>query len=194
MILIVTNRQDQTADFLILELKSRKADYVRFNTEDFPNKVAMNWQIKSGQIDGYLTFTKRRIYLNEITSVWYRRPVYPVPASEIFDQEEQDFVIKESQAAIDGLWRTLTCFWVSNPDNIRVAENKMYQMKVAAQQGFNVWSTLVTNDAGSAEYFYNEHEGDIIYKPLKKGRLIKEGSLSLIFTNLIDVDAANQFQ
>jgi len=69
MILIVTNRQDQTADFLILELKSRKADYVRFNTEDFPNKVAMNWQIKSGQIDGYLTFTKRRIYLNEITSV-----------------------------------------------------------------------------------------------------------------------------
>jgi hypothetical protein len=193
MLLIVTNRQDLTADFLILELKNRKADYIRFNTEDFPNNVFLSWRISSGLVDGYLTFPKRRIYLNEITSIWYRRPISPVPSSEILNQEAQDFVIEESRAALEGLWRTLTCFWVSNPDNIRVAENKLYQLRIAAQEGFNVWPTMVTSDASSAYSFYYEHQGDVVYKPLKKGRLTKEGELSLIFTNLIDVDAAKEF-
>src|SRR5689334_11324176 len=145
MILIVTNRQDQTADFLILELKNRKADYVRFNTEDFPKIVSLNWGIKNGLIDGYITFPKRRVHLNEITSIWYRRPVSPVPDSKLVEQEVKDFVIEESRTALEGLWRTLTCFWVSNPDNIRVAENKLYQLAIASQEGFITWPTTVTN-------------------------------------------------
>jgi len=192
MILIVTNRQDQTADFLILELKNRKTDYFRFNTEDFPNNIFLNWTIKDGLVDGYFIFPKRRIYLKEITSVWYRRPVHPVPAPKILDQEAQNFVVEESRVALEGLWRTLTCFWVSNPDNIRVSENKLYQLSIAAQQGFDIWPTIVTSDTSSADSFYHEHKGDVVYKPLRKGRLTKDGKLSLIYTNLIDADAANE--
>jgi len=193
MLLIVTNRQDQTADFLILELKNRRADYIRFNTEDFPRTILMNWRMKDGLIDGYFVFPKRRVNLNEITSIWYRRPVSPIPDSEITDREIQDFVIEESRVGLEGLWRTLTCFWVSNPDNIRIAENKLYQLKVATQLGFDVWPTLVTNDAISASNFYTESKGDVVYKPLKKGRLIKDGKLSLIFTNLISTNTTNKF-
>ncbi len=193
MILIVTNRQDQTADFLILELKHRKSDYVRFNTEDFPKNVLLNWKIKDGLIDGYLTFPKRQIRLNEITSIWYRRPVSPMPALEIIDNEAQNFVVEESRAALEGLWKTLTCFWVSNPDNIRVAENKLYQLKIAAQAGFYVWPTVVTSDTTSAYAFYQECEGDVIYKPLRKGRLIRDDKQSFIFTNLIGNDVADEF-
>ena len=193
MLLIVTNLQDQTADFLILELKSRKADYVRFNTEDFPKTVFLNWKIRNGIIDGYLVFPKRRIHLNEITSIWYRRPVSPMPDTKIIDPEVQDFVIEESRVALEGLWRTLTCFWVSNPDNIRVAENKLYQLTIAAREGFFVWPTMVTSDAAAARVFYNEHKGDVVYKPLRKGRLIIEGELNFIFTNLIGADTVNDF-
>lgn len=193
MILIVTNRQDQTADFLILELKNRDIDYIRFNTEDFPKAILLNWEIKNGLPDGYLTFPKRRIRLNEITSIWYRRPVSPTPNSEILDPEVQDFVAEESRTALEGLWRTLDCFWVSNPDNIRVAENKIYQLKVAVQEGFNIWPTMITNDPVSAREFYREQEREIVYKPLRKGRLIREGELSLIFTSLIGADVVNEF-
>src|SRR5689334_14207097 len=118
MILIVTNRQDQTADFLILELKSREADYVRFNTEDFPRSVFLNWKIRDGFLNGYLTFPKKQIDLGDIKSVWYRRPVLPIPDAEILDPEAQNLIIEESQASLEGFWRTLTCFWVSDPDNL----------------------------------------------------------------------------
>jgi len=193
MILIVTNHQDHTADFLILELKKRQVDYVRFNTEDFPNKVFMNWEIKDGKVDGYLEFPKRRIQISEIKSAWYRRPVSPLPSPDILDQETQNFVVEESRAALDGLWRTLSCFWVSNPDNIRIAENKLYQLKIATQVGFKIWPTLVTTDVNSANEFYREYSGDVIYKPLRKGRLIRGGEQSFIFTNLISKEAFDQF-
>ncbi|MGD0857293.1 MAG: MvdC/MvdD family ATP grasp protein [Dehalococcoidia bacterium] len=194
MILIVTNRQDQTADFLILELKSRRSDYVRFNTEDFPRRVLITWKIRDGLVDGYLDFSNRQIQFNEITSIWYRRPVSPIPASEITDKQAQDFVVEESRTSLDGLWRTLTCFWISNPDNIRAAENKLYQLKIAAQVGFDVWLTVVTNDAVSACDFYQECKGDVIYKPLQKGRLVRGAEQSFIFTNFIEPDALGDFK
>jgi len=193
MILIVTNRQDQTADFLILELKKREIDYVRFNTEDFPNNVLVNWKIKDGILDGYLMFPKKRIDFSLIKSVWYRRPVSPIPAEAVLDKEAQNFIIEESWAALEGLWKTLTCFWVSNPDNIRIAENKLYQLKMASQIGFKVWPTLVTNEVDSARTFYQDHRGDVIYKPLRKGRLVREDKQSFIFTNLISDELAKEF-
>src|SRR6266496_1121568 len=146
MILIITNRQDQTAYFLIIELKRRKVDYIRFNTEDFPKNVSVNWELQNGDIDGYFIFPKKRVNLKEITSVWYRRPTFPTPALEIVDQEARDFVIEESRTTLEGVWRTLQCFWVSNPDNIRIAENKLYQLKIATQIGFAVWPTLLSFD------------------------------------------------
>lgn len=193
MILIVTNREDQTADFLILELKKRKSDYVRFNTEDFPKNIVFQWKLINGVIEGGLTFSKRQVKITEITSIWYRRPVLPRPASEIIDLEAQRFVVEESRTAIEGLWRTIECFWVSNPDNIRIAENKLYQLKKAAQVGFKVWPTVVTSDTNSAYAFYQECEGEIIYKPLRKGRLVRGDKQSFIFTNLIENESVDEF-
>ena len=94
---------------------------------------------------------------------------------------------------MEGLWRTLTCFWVRNPDHIRIAENKLYQLKVASQVGFKVWPTLVTNDATLAYTFYQEYKGDMVYKPLSKGRLTRDDKQSFIFTNLISQDEAEEF-
>ena len=193
MILIVTNRQDQTADFLIIELKKRNVDYIRFNTEDFPKNIFMNWRLKDGLLDGYLNFPKKRIELKEISSTWYRRPVSPILDSSSVGIETKNFIVEESQTALDGLWKTLTCFWVSNPDKIRIAENKLYQLKVAIEAGFKVWPTLVTTDVDSAKEFYRENRGDVIYKPLRKGRLIRENKQSFIFTNLVDNGAVIDF-
>jgi len=191
MILIVTNRQDQTADFLILELKKRKADFVRFNTEDFPQNTSISWKLIDSVIDGYFIFPKRRIRFDEITSIWYRRPVSPVPSGNI-DEEAQNFVIAESLATLDGLWRTVDCFWVSNPDNIRNAENKLFQLKKALQVGFHVPQTIVTNDPASSIAFYIEQGGDVVYKPLRKGRLERGENQSIIFTNPVNSEAAKQ--
>ena len=39
MILIITNKEDLTADYVVLELTRRNIPFFRFNTEDYPEKV-----------------------------------------------------------------------------------------------------------------------------------------------------------
>lgn len=186
MILIVTNRQDYTADYLILEFQKRQTQYVRFNTEDFPQWVQLAWELGDNGLNGYFLFQKIRLDLKDITSIWYRRPVPPVPSSKINDPVAQEFVIAESQASLDGLWRCLDCFWVSHPDNLRIAEFKLYQLKIAKHIGFQIWPTILTNNPQAARTFYEDQNSHIIYKPLRRGRLIRDEAVSLIYTNPIN--------
>jgi glutathione synthase/RimK-type ligase-like ATP-grasp enzyme len=190
MIIIVTNRQDHTADFLILELQKRQVDYVRFNTEDFPQHVRVVWKIDDAGFGGYFSFPRTRVDFRDIQSVWYRRPVPPIPSSDIQDPVAYEFALAESQASLDGIWRSLDCFWVSQPDNLRKAEFKPYQLKVAAQIGFQLWPTMLTNSPDAARAFYHHQDRRVVYKPLRRGRLVRGESVSLIYTNPIGLPEA----
>jgi len=190
MIIIVTNKQDHTADFLILELRKRQADYVRFNTEDFPQRVQVVWRMGDAGLDGYFSFPKARVDFKDIRSVWYRRPVPPIPSPEIEEPVAYEFALAESQASLDGIWRSLDCFWVSHPDNLRKAELKLYQLKVAAQVGFRLWPTTLTNNPDAAQAFYHDQDGKVVYKPLRRGRLVRDENVNLIYTNLISPSEA----
>jgi len=192
VILIVTNRQDYTADFLILELQRRQAPYIRFNTEDFPQHVQVVWRLDSGGLDGRLVFANQQVGFRDISSVWYRRPVAPVSSPGIEDPAAREFAEAESLSALDGVWRTLDCFWVSDPDFLRRAELKLYQLKVASLLGFVLSPTLVTNSPQEAHAFYREQDGNLIYKPLRRSRLTRDGAVSLIYTNPVGPAEASQ--
>ncbi|HZS61975.1 MAG TPA: hypothetical protein VFA43_22070 [Gemmatimonadaceae bacterium] len=71
MILIVTNEEDVTADFVVLELQSRKAAYRRFNTEGFPQAVGLTVEV-GDDIASRLTLSKGELRLEDVTAVWYR--------------------------------------------------------------------------------------------------------------------------
>lgn len=194
MIIIVTNRQDYTADFLILELQRRDAEYVRFNTEDFPESVRVVWQAGATGVLGHFSLPSGRLDFSDVRSVWYRRPVPPVPSAEIDDRVAYEFAVAESEAAIHGVWRTLDCFWVSHPDNLREAESKPYQLKVAKNVGFNVWPTILTNSPEAAKAFYHNQDGEVIYKPLRRGRLVRDEVVSLVYTNPVSPSHAEEFE
>jgi len=185
VIIIVTNRQDYTADFLILELQKRRADYVRFNTEDFPQHVQVSWQISNAGLEGYFAFPKTRVDFRDIRSIWYRRPIPPIPSPEIEDPVAREFALDESQASLEGIWRSLDCFWVSNPDNLKKAELKLYQLKTASKVGFLLSPTMLTNSPEVALAFHKDQDEEIVYKPLRRGRLVRDQNVSLIYTNLV---------
>jgi glutathione synthase/RimK-type ligase-like ATP-grasp enzyme len=194
MIVIVTNRQDHTADFLILELQRRQADYVRFNTEDFPCRVQATWNVCGKSQDGFFSFPKSRVDFGDIRSIWYRRPVPPIPSSEITDPVAQEFIVAESKAMLDSIWRNLDCFWVSHPDSLSKAEHKLYQLKVAQEIGFELPPTIVTNSPEVAQAFYTNQDRAVIYKPLHQGRLVRGEAISLIYTNPIEPEEARHLE
>jgi hypothetical protein len=72
VILIVTNRADHTADWLVLELERRSAPFFRFNTEDFPSATFLDWTPDEARL---VMSADRRLELRDVQSVWYRRPL-----------------------------------------------------------------------------------------------------------------------
>jgi len=191
MILIITNKQDYTADYLILELQRRQVDYTRFNTEDFPRKTQVVWEMNNSQLDGYFQFPGSLVKFDAIKSIWYRRPTYPI-LQDIKDTVTEKFITLESVSSLEGIWRCLKCYWVSAPDSIRKAEFKLYQLHIAQEIGFKIPSTLLTNIPETASDFYG-FQKEIIYKPISHGRLERNDTIGLIFTNLVDGDKAKKF-
>ena len=183
MILIVTNREDITADFVVLELKKRKEDFIRFNTEDFPEKVKVEAYFKKNKLQGQFKFldSDRIILFSSIKSAWYRRPVLPVLRNVKLRYKK--FCIQESTTLLNGIWSTLDIFWVSNPRNIYFAENKLVQLMIASQIGLLIPPTLISNDDDRINNFFEGQNGNIIIKPIKNGMLDDK---SIVFTSAVD--------
>jgi len=193
MILVVTNRRDHTADFGVVEMQRRGVPYFRFNTEDFPHATRTSLRFNSEGISGDLVTTKGTVRLEDIHSVWFRRPLMPTPAHEIVEPGARRFSCAESLEYIEGLWKTMDCFWVSRPDRIRAAESKLLQLKLAQQLGFSIPSTLVTSDPSRAREFLAATE-KVVYKPLTQGRVEYQQQTMLLFTNVVRDIQASQLE
>lgn len=179
MILVITNRGDLTADWLILELAKRELDFLRFNTEEFPQKVCLAW---SG--DGSATFKAETwsFDASSVSAAWYRRP--SSPSLEEHSRVDPQWVAGEALEALRGIWKTLDCLWVNHPDLNARAENKISQLSRASSVGFAVPETLVTNDVTLAREFVDSHRG-VVCKPLHDGRPVIDGEERIFFTSRI---------
>lgn len=189
MILIITNRTDQTADWLILELERRGTRYVRFNTEDFPAATSLEWTS-----EGTTTVRWRdtNVDLTAVTAVVYRRPLPPDPT--IWPTPERGrWALGESRAALEGLWRTLDALWVNHPDDNRAAGSKLGQLRRAREVGFTVPSTLVTNDRAAVRAFATACGATgLICKPIEEGLLELDGEERLFFTSRFEVASGDE--
>ena len=160
MVLIISNKFDPHADKIILELKKQKCSFIRFNTEDFPQKILVSINFS----DSYLSDNSSIHFLNldkivkisDLSSVYYRRP-NPFKINPLITEKiHEDFALGECITAIQGLEYCLHCLWVSHPHNLRRAENKIYQLNTAKKIGFNTPLTLITNDPLQIKSFYEK--------------------------------------
>lgn len=176
MILIVTHKEDYTADYVINILNQRKIPYHRLNTDDIGIKHNISFisnEEISISIDNLVYFK----------SVWFRRTKPPnIPFA---NENEKNFFIKDFKAFLNNLWASLKLEnWISHPIDIYNAENKLYQLRLAKKIGFTTPKTIVSTDKKEIEFFYKESNG-LIIKPLFGGRYYEEGIPKLIFTNKV---------
>jgi glutathione synthase/RimK-type ligase-like ATP-grasp enzyme len=182
MILVISNREDITTDWLMLELQRRGAPYVRFNTEDYPQRATLHWSLGERRLE----LGGRQVAAEEIDAVWYRRPVAPRLAPGLSAQDAA-WATREATEALDGFWRTLDARWVSTPAAIRRADSKLRQLSDAAGIGFEVPETLVSASGARIEELMARSPHGVICKPLSDGRVRSEGR-SLLFTSLITTE------
>jgi hypothetical protein len=182
MLLIVSERGDLTADFLILELEARGAEFLRFNTEDYPTAVGLSWRPGGAR----LSIRGDSCDLRDIDSVWFRRPRPPQMPAE-YSTEEASWAAREANEALQGAWRTLQARWVNHPDANRRGECKPEQLRTARDLGFEIPSTLITNEPRELSTFLDEHPAAIC-KPLLDGLVPEDGTEHLFFTSRIEFE------
>lgn len=186
MILIITNKEDITADYVVLELQKRNIEYVRVNTEDFPTKSFGNAVFNE---DEELIFNtpNKKIDLSRIKSVWYRRPIKPNIDSAIENDSVREFCLNEARDFLRGLWYSLDCFWLSDMEAIKKAEHKIYQLKVAKELDLNIPKTIISNDPKKVEKFYYNCDDGMIIKPLFIG-FIDDEKPKTIYTSEVTLE------
>ncbi len=164
-IVIVTDKFDQHTDLVIIELRNMGHQPVRLHPADFPMSASLTLNFDQQLWGGKLDLRKGALYLDEIKSVWWRRPEPHIVATDL-PKAERAFARTETEHTFLGLWSILDCYWMSFPFHIRRASNKIEQLQRAAQLGFRVPRTLITNDPKQVRPFYEECHGQIIYKTL----------------------------
>lgn len=184
MLLLVTNRDDITADWLVLELRRRGTPFVRFNTEDYPTRVRLHWTPSRASlvIDG------REIAADAVTGVWWRRALPPQLDAALSETEEA-WAAGEALAALKGFWGSVDARWVNPPVGNIEADCKPEQLRRAAHIGLDVPPTLITNDVKSAREFVAEHE-KVVCKSLYDARVPRGNAegYGLFYTSLVTLE------
>ncbi|TSD02816.1 MAG: hypothetical protein Athens071416_455 [Parcubacteria group bacterium Athens0714_16] len=170
-ILIITSKPDLHADYLEEKLNKQKIQFVRFNADELANRFLVTYTENGGHViletkDG----KKCELFKpNEITAIWYRKPFLTK-----FDRIKQNinvaFAGRETDAYLQDLCLSLFesgCKWINHPESNRVADNKIFQLRLAQQLGLHVPKTIVTNNTEEVLDFYKHIEPkQLIYKTL----------------------------
>jgi len=185
-VLVITNRGDHTADWLILELQRRHTQFLRLNTEDFPERADLRWHLLDMP---RLTLGDRAASISSVSGVWFRRPVAPRFGPDL-SAERVEWIADESREVLEGLWRTVHALWVNHPDANRQASSKIEQLYRASRLGLNTPKSLVTNSVEEIRDFVAIRAS--VCKPLRSGRIQLDAQEKLFFTSPLTLDALAQ--
>lgn len=182
-VLVLSNRQDQTADYLCAKMLIAGLDFVRLDTE----YTTSSCSISAASTGSHLVINGRPLRSSEVGTIWYRRPEPPRHSEDSSDTGQQKFALLEWTAALEGFLAQVPLErWVSHPARIMAAGSKLEQLVRASGYGFLVPDWVCTTSADEARAFVARHK-DVIAKPLYSGYIEREPPLtdSVIYTSRV---------
>lgn len=190
-VLIISNPQDEHTVQVTEQLRQFDAVCHLFYPEQLTSSVSLALEHRLGDGSNTLRlFGSLDVELDEIDSVWYRRPRLVAAPAEI-STEGLEFARDEWRAALDALYALMhRPLWVSHPDRLKEAARKPRQLQMAQALGLCTPHTLITNNYLAARAFYEECSGRVIVKPTGSGWVYAQNSddYFYVMTNRITAD------
>lgn len=182
-VLLVTNKEDVTTDFIIKKLQENGISYYRFNTEDLFKYVSFSFDFATERFWLHDSIKEASYPVHEFTAVYYRRPVIPEYDIKELSYGERKFLKVEAFYTLEGFYKILSDkIWVSPVFSIREAENKFYQLRLAKQVGFKIPPTIATNIPNELYKFTSSYQSCII-KPVHCGRILDFETPKIVYTS-----------
>jgi glutathione synthase/RimK-type ligase-like ATP-grasp enzyme len=181
MLLIISDLRDFTVDFLITKLLDQEREYYRLNSDDVNNTECF-FLLRGRQARRTLAIADKSVDLSEVKSVWYRRMLSP-PLNDQVSPDARAFTAREIRHFIEGLVENPAIRWVNPILATSRAELKIYQLRLAADLGFLVPETIVSNDPDLLQQFESAHRGKVISKPICHGLWSTNSERYAIYTD-----------
>lgn len=168
-VLILTQEFDPTVDPVITTLTERGARVARIDLSYFPRRLTVTTS-DFGEPRRLLhdRETGRVVDLDQLASVWYRRPT-AFDFGPDMSAPEREFARREAMQGVGGILRATDCLWVNRPDVDAVSELKPYQLDLARRLGMRVPRTLMTNDPKEVSDLLATADRPIAYKAFTGG-------------------------
>jgi hypothetical protein len=186
-ILIVTSLDDAHADYIINILNERglREKVIRLNTENFIDNCIVSFTESNVEIE--IKDSKRAIKLDEICSVWFRRPKDFLIQHN--DERVSTFINKQSMSLLRGIYFAThdSAKWINPLPSLHRARIKLQQLQLAKKLGFNVPRTLVTNDPNSVLKFISSVKR-ISTKSLDEPNFQTDKYVYPLFNKVVDED------
>jgi ATP-grasp ribosomal peptide maturase len=186
-VLVLSAPEDATADLVEAHLKDRRVPFVRMDTGDFPTQMRIDARNSEGRWRGRLRTPSATVELDEVRSVYYRRPTrFRLPHG--LESGDAAFALTEAKLGVGGVLASLPATWVNHPARIAPAEYKPLQLDVAEHVGLLVPRTLVTNDVDAVRAFAAEIGRPLVCKTFSSMLLDDGDTVTSVFTTTVDPD------
>ena len=187
MVLLITNKEDITVDFIVQELQYRGIPYYRLNTEDIPEVIDIDFSITESGSQYWLHDKKKGVIIDllGVSAVYFRRPqISDLKHITNISSEERLYLRSEMAFVLEGIYKTLReAFWINNVFRIREAENKLYQLQLAKQIGFDIPNSIISNTSTTIKRALAQNNSEYIIKPIKSGNVCPHNGSKIIFTS-----------
>jgi glutathione synthase/RimK-type ligase-like ATP-grasp enzyme len=160
---IFTRADDPHADVVASLLSEREIRFVRLDPGALPAHAMVSARFSSGQFASSFATDGRVVDLTSLAVVWWRRPSPPTADGRL-DEQTARSVREESAVVLADLWAALPCAWVPTSPAALGARHKISHLVLAQAVGFELPSTVVTNDPHELLELYRETEGALISK------------------------------
>lgn len=180
-IILLTNRDDFTCDYLIDKIRSNYGDvisYFRINSEDIINTI-YEYDAKGKLI---ISHNSINYDLAKVKSVYFRRVSTVFPSS--LDNNNNNFINRERRDFLEGVLLSLKAKWINPLFATIQGERKLFQLSIANKLGLKIPSTLVTNDPKKIKEFIKRKPA--IIKPISHGLQVTNEKTFSIYTSTIN--------
>ena len=198
MILILSGHDDPHVPYVLPILEARGARVLWFDPRQFPGQSRISLALdRQGVGTKRLRVDGRTIDLDEVSAVWVRRSNSPSrPGLPCATRTSDAGLERSASDTLNGVFELLDCTWLpAKPRVSRAAQNKPWQLAVAADVGFQLPETCITNDPDAFLDFYGSREGRVISKPVADQMPYRAGEPVPLYTQVVErrqaVNAAN---
>jgi hypothetical protein len=155
-VLILTSVKDVETDVVGIELLRRGIDYLRLNIEDILHSFSICYSITPDSESIFrIKIGSSVINVSDISVVWLRNFDFALKSYDS-RQLNSTFIFQQWNVALQTLYGLLNCAWINSLESMKNSNSRVNQLLSARNVGFNIPSTLITNDPNEAFEFYNK--------------------------------------